>query len=116
MRHRPITVTLLACLYLVVGLLGFAAHFHGLLMRQPDAVWVELTEFLAVVIGIFLLRGHDWARWLAVVWIAFHVAISLHEPGKLLVHSIFFILFIWILFAPAARRWFDSAAGEPHLL
>jgi len=114
MRRRPISVTLLACLYLAVGVFGFAAHFHGLLSHQPDAIWVELTEFLALLIGIFLFRGQNWARWLALAWIAFHVAISLHEPGKLIAHSIFLILIVWILFHAAARRWFRPPPIQPQ--
>ena len=31
---------------------------------------------LAIVCGVFLLRGHNWARWLALAWIAFHVVLS----------------------------------------
>jgi hypothetical protein len=114
MRRRPISVTLLASLYLAVGLIGFAAHFRGLLAHQPDAVWVESTEFLAVVIGIFLLRRHNWARWLALVWIAFHVAISVHEPRRLAMHSALLALFAWILFSTTARRWFQHAPPEPQ--
>ena len=111
--RRPLSITLLACLYLAVGAIGFAAHFHGLIAHQPDAIWVEVTEFLAVVIGIFLLRGHNWARWLALLWIAFHVAITIHEPRKLIAHSAFLVLFVWILFRPPARRWFRPAAAQP---
>lgn len=113
MLRRPISVTLLACLYLAVGILGFAAHFHNLLAHQPDAIWIELTEFLAVIIGIFLLLGHNWARWLAIAWMAFHVAISIREPWRLAVHSAFLVLFVWILFRTAARRWFRAPAGNP---
>jgi hypothetical protein len=108
MRRRPISITLLAGLYLAVGVLGFVAHFHGLPTRQPDAFGVELTEFLAIVIGIFLLRGHNWARWLALVWIAFHVAISIHDPQRLAIHAAFLVVFAWILFSAAARRWFQA--------
>jgi hypothetical protein len=114
MRQRPLSVTLLACLYLAVGVVRFVAHFHGLLAHQPDAIWVELTELLAVVIGVFLLLGHNWARWLALAWIAFHVAITIHEPLPLAVHSAFLVLFAWVLFRAAARRWFGPAPVEPR--
>ncbi|HTV82049.1 MAG TPA: hypothetical protein VME18_05320 [Acidobacteriaceae bacterium] len=112
MRRRPFSVTLLACLYLAVGVAGFAAHFRGLLAHQPDACGIEITEFLAAVVGLFLLLGHNWARWLALAWIAFHVAISIHDPRRLAIHSAFLILFAWILFRRAARLWFRPASGS----
>lgn len=112
MRRRPISVTLLACLYLAIGVIAFAAHFHGLLAHQQDAVWVEVTEFLAIVIGVFLLRGDNWARWLAILWIAFHVAISIHEPLALAIHSAFLVLIAWILFRAASRQWFRPAPND----
>ena len=48
-----------------------AYHFSEL--RQPEGVWVGLTELLAILSGVFMLRGQNWARWLALAWIAFHV-------------------------------------------
>ena len=73
---RPLSVTTLACVYLAVGVIGFAYHFRDLLASPRDGVWIELTEVLAVVSGVWMLRGHNWARWLALVWITFHVVLS----------------------------------------
>ncbi len=75
-NKRPISVTILACVYLAVGVGGFAVHFRELLARHPDAVGIEVTELTAIVCGVFLLRGQNWARWLALAWIAFHVVLS----------------------------------------
>jgi hypothetical protein len=61
-NKRPLSVTILACMYLAVGTIGFAKHFRELLALQHDGVWIELTEFLAIVSGAFMLRGNDWAR------------------------------------------------------
>ena len=111
---RPIPVILIACLYLLVGVGGFIGHFPGLLARHSDAVGIELTELLAAVAGIFLLLRHNWARWLALAWILFHVAISLTDPlGKLAVHVIFCILIAWALFRPASGQWFRPTAAAP---
>jgi len=78
-KRIPVAVILIACLYLVVGIGGFVAHFSD--RRAPDWIWVEVTEFLAIVCGVFLLRAHNWARWLASAWMAFHVVISFGELG-----------------------------------
>ena len=43
-------------------------------MLQYDDALVELTELIAIVCGVFLLQGRNWARWLALAWIASHAA------------------------------------------
>src|SRR4029077_18839332 len=75
-NKRPLSITILAGLYLAVGTLGFAYHLRELMTLQHDSVWVELTELVALVCGVFMLRGHNWARWLALAWMAFHVLLS----------------------------------------
>ncbi len=61
-NKRPISLTILACVYLAVGVGGFAVHFRELLARHPDAVGIEVTELTAIVCGVFLLQGQNWAR------------------------------------------------------
>jgi hypothetical protein len=75
-NKRPVSMMVLAWLYIAVGTIGFAYHFHELLALQYDGALAELTEFVAIVCGVFMLRGHNWARWLAFTWIAFHVILS----------------------------------------
>ena len=108
---RPISVLVVACLYLLVGSVGFVYHFHNL--HQFDFVWIELTEALAVVTGAFLLQGRNWARWLAVAWMAFHVAISYGDLRKLILHACIFVLIAWILFRADARRYFRGVPAQP---
>jgi hypothetical protein len=111
---RPISVTILACLYLAIGAGGFVVHFRELLAHHPDAVGIEVTELVAILCGVFLLLGHDWARWLAVAWIAFHVALSaFHSLAEFAIHAVFCALIAWILFRPEATRYFRAARSEP---
>jgi hypothetical protein len=111
---RPLSVTILSCVYLAVGVIGFAAHFRELLAGHQDAVAMEVTELVAIVCGAFLLRGHNWARWLAVVWIAFHVVLSaFHAIPELAVHAVFCVVIVWLLFRPEAARYFRGARMEP---
>ena len=113
-KRIPWPVIVIACLYLLVGVVGFAVHFPELLARHPDAVAIEATEFIAVVGGICLLLRQNWARWLALGWIIFHVGISLFHPlPELAIHLAFCVLIAWALFRPGTALWFrhsDSVA------
>ena len=107
-KKPPASIIVLACLYILVGVVGLIRHFRESLASPAGGVWVLLTECLAIVAGVFLLRGQNWARWLALAWIAFHVAISFGVMRELIVHSVFLALFAWILFRPEARRYFRA--------
>jgi hypothetical protein len=109
---RPISVTIIACVYMAVGTLAFVYHFRELLSLQRDSISIELTEFLAVVSGAFMLRGHNWARWLALAWIAFHVILSVLESDHgLAIHGLLSVVIAWILFRPEAARYFRGQPG-----
>lgn len=108
-RTPPISVLIVAILYLAVGIIGFVYHFPELRAAHPDAIWIELTESLAVVAGAFMLLGHNWARWLALVWILFHVAISIGSPRQLIGHSLICLAIAGALFQPGASRFFRRA-------
>jgi len=117
-NKRPISVTILGCLYLAVGTIGFAYHGSEIIQAghaiQSDDVWVELVECVAIISGTFMLRGHNWARWLAVAWIAFHVILSaFHSFGQLAIHTLFCAVIAWFLFRPEAARYFRAARIEP---
>ena len=109
---RPLSILILACAYLGIGIIGFVFHFRD--FRQPDGLWIELTEFLAILSGVFLLRGRNWARWLALAWITFHVVLSIfHSFREVAIHSLFFAAIAWFLFRPEAGRYFRNENHEP---
>ena len=103
---RPVSVWILSCLYIAVGTIGFAYHFPELVAHHKDSLWIELTEMLAIVSGVFMLRGHNWARWLALIWMAFHVAISFPVYRQMLIHLAIFAGIAWVLFSPDNRQYF----------
>ncbi|MGA2777154.1 MAG: hypothetical protein ABSF94_06325 [Steroidobacteraceae bacterium] len=104
-RERiPVPVILIACLYIAVGIGGFVVHFGE--RGAPDWIWIAVTEVVAIICGVFLLRGHNWARWLASAWMAFHVVISFGELGQVVIHSLFLVLIVWCLFRADASRFF----------
>lgn len=110
LNTRPLSVTVVACLYIVVGASGFVFHFKELLARHPDAPLIELTELLGLVAGAFMLLRQNWARWLALAWITFHVILSAFHPlMELALHSLFLIVIAWVLLRPAAGRYFRGS-------
>lgn len=98
---------MVACLYLLVGCSALVYHAHDL--GKPDGGWVILTESLAIVTGVFLLLRQNWARWLAVGWMGFHVVISFGDVGKLIAHGCFLVLMAWLLFRRDSARYFRSS-------
>ncbi len=105
---RPIAVLFLSCLYIAVGITGFIVNFPKLIALQHESIWIELTELLALIAGAFMFRGRNWARRLALVWMAFHVAISFPVVRQVATHLIIFALIAWVLFRPDARRYFTT--------
>lgn len=112
---RPITVTILGLLYIAVGVGSTAVHFLAFHRGRPslnELVWVTVLGILAVVAGVFMLRARNWARWLALAWMAFHAALSLFHPlHELIVHTAILLLFAYLLFRPEARAYFRSGSA-----
>jgi hypothetical protein len=111
-KKRPISITTLSWLYIVVGALGTAAHYADFRTHKPmlnEVVWITVLGAAAIVAGVFMLRGRDWARWLALAWMATHVVISaLNLMHGLLIHIVLLVLFSYILFRPEAREYFRA--------
>jgi hypothetical protein len=117
MNRRPLSITLLSWLLIAVGVFGTASHFVEFRTHAPtpsELFWISFLGLLAVLAGVFLLRGANWARWLALAWMAFHVGISVFHPRlELIIHSALLVLFIWVLFRPAARVYFGARPAAP---
>ena len=117
MNKRPVSVTIVATLYLMVGTVGFAVHGRAALARhafQYDDALIELTELTAIVCGVFLLQGRNWARWLSVAWIGLHLIFSFFDSPQFFdslqkgaIHSLFLVLIAYFLFRPDARTYFQ---------
>jgi hypothetical protein len=104
---RPVLIMAVACLYIAVGAIGFVRHFDTLRPPTQEGIEIEVTEIVGLVAGIFLLRGHNWARWLAIAWIAFHVGLSaFHAWPEFMTHLAFFLAIAWILFRSEASAYF----------
>ena len=114
MHRRPLLVTIVGCVLIAAGAIGFFYHLGEFRTAGafPSMVWVELVRLMAVLAGAFVLRGRSWARWLAIAWIGFHVVLSaFHTIPELAVHCLFFAVITYVLVRPDAARYFGRAAS-----
>ncbi len=103
MKTTP-SVLVIAVLYIAVGAAGFVSHFPR--HWQGEDLLIEATELVALISGLFLLRRKNWARWLAVAWMALHVAISIPVITQVAIHLSFLIVIAWALFYLPPRGYF----------
>jgi hypothetical protein len=121
MNKRPLAITIICWIFIVFGAI---ALLYGL--RSSGATnaaqriadlkghwYVHVSRIAQVLCGVFMLYGFNWARWLLVVWIAFHIVISiLHSPFQLLVHSVLFAVILYFLFCRQSSAYFRRQAFD----
>jgi len=113
-RKRPVAVLVIACMFIAVGALGFVHHLLRPAALHPNALWIELSELLAIAAGAFLLRGRSWARWLALAWIAIHVVTNWPGVRQVATHALVLAAAAWLLFEPEAQRYFAKDRRRIH--
>ena len=116
-NKRPLSVTILGCVYIGVGTIALVYYLIEFLSRnafQYEVIEIELTELVAILSGVFMLRGQNWARWVALAWMAFHVILSAFRAfPEFAIHCLFCAVIAWFLFRPDAARYFRGARVDP---
>ena len=104
--QRPRSITIISWIFIVFGTIALLSG----VVRGGDLVshwYVHLSRFLQIVAGVFMLYGRNWARWLLVAWITFHIIISaLHSWLFLLMHVAIFSVILFFLFRRQASAYF----------
>jgi hypothetical protein len=120
MKKRSLSVTIIGCLFIAAGIIGLAYHLTEFKIQRPfkyEIIWVSLLRLLAILGGVFVLLGRNWARWLLLVWIAFHVILSVfHSWAELIMHSLLFALVAYLLFRPKASPYFREGEQSSQKL
>lgn len=113
MNQRPLSVAVISWLFVAAAAIGLAYHlteFKG--QFEYGLVWVCIVRLLAILSGLFMLRGSNWARWLLLVWIVYHVILSVfHTLSELAVHSLLLAVVAYFLFRPKASGYFRVAGA-----
>lgn len=116
---KPISVTGVGILFIVVGLFGFV--YHVLEWESEQAVNWELTgilsiRLLAILGGVFLLRKANWAHWLLVCWTAYHCIISIfHTVSEFIAHILIFLIILYCLYNTSVSYYFSTKSrSDPN--
>jgi|SRR5437867_497752 len=116
MHKRPIAVTVISGLFLLAGAVGLAYHASECKLQVPfryELVWVCLLRVLAIVGAVFMFRGQNWARWLILIWLAYHVVLSaFHALPELIMHAVLLAVIAWFLFRPSVSAFFHRAGSQ----
>jgi hypothetical protein len=123
MSQRPISVTVIGglfiasgCIALFSGLLPLAQHIDELKQHPFESGLVDLVRILGVTGGLFTLCGFNWARWLIVGWLTYHVILSgFHSPAELLIHALLAVVVTYFLFRAPTGNYFRAARVEASI-
>ncbi|MDB6122770.1 MAG: hypothetical protein JWQ71_1763 [Pedosphaera sp.] len=130
MHKRPRSITVISWIFiavgsasLIVGLLPLvdtagAQHIARLKAQHPLEYWLmPVVRILAIISGVFMLYGFNWARWLLVVWLGYHVILSaMNSLFELLIHSLLLAVVLYFLFRPQASAYFRGTRAVPARL
>jgi hypothetical protein len=125
-KTRPRSVTIVSWTFIVFGGLALVV---GLLPRVDEAAGLRMAEFrskypvqsvllyvspvLAVLCGVFMLRGRNWARWVFVIWFGQNIIGSIwRSPVVNFLPGALFFFAVYLLFRPRATRFFRSQSAE----
>jgi hypothetical protein len=108
MKRRPLSITIISWIFIVFGSI---ALLSGVLpLADLKSHWyIHLSRILQIVAGVFMLYGRNWARWLLVAWIAFHLVVgAMHGIGALMMHIVIFSVILFFVFRRDANEYFAS--------
>lgn len=114
MNARPLSLTIISWLFIAVGSVGLVYHLSEFKSHSPfdyGLVAISLIRLVAIVTGAFMLRGSNWARWLLVAWMAYHIVLSaFHSVGEVVMHVLIFGTVAYFLFRPRSSAYFRRAS------
>jgi hypothetical protein len=115
-KSRPRSVTVISWIFIAAGSVGLLYHSSEVLRSsriELGMAVVLLIRLVAIVAGVFMLRGASWARWLLVVWMAYHIVLSaFHSVGELAMHAVLFGTISIFLFRPGNCAYFRCLAKK----
>ena len=115
MRSRPLSVMVISCIFIATGAIGLTYHALEFTSQRPlhlELFLICCIRILAIVGGAFMLRGKNWARWLLIGWLGYHVVLSaFHSVSEVTMHSLLLVLIAYFLLRPKADQYFQPLAA-----
>lgn len=124
MEKRPLSLTIIAWILVIVGLLGlYSAATMGsnpqvvkLLAQSPvplvvNQIWSAIGSLVGFVVAYGIFKGQPWSRVLYVAWSIIQIIVGLYiSPIKyaLLLGLILLAIFSAFLFSNRANEWFAA--------
>jgi hypothetical protein len=129
MNKRPLSITVISWIFIAFGVIAIISillplftaegiqRLAALKARNPLEFWLApVIRLLAGLSGLFMLYGFNWARWLLVAWMGYHIILSIfHSPFQLLMHILIFAVLLYFLFRPLASAYFRGTKVEPQI-
>ena len=114
MPRRPLSITIISWLFIIFGSIALLSGVvRGGGGDLASHWYVHLSRLLQIVAGVFMLYGRNWARWLLVAWIAFHIVVSaLHSVLFLLMHVAIFSVILFFVFRRRASAYFSTPDSQ----
>ena len=112
MKDRPLPVIIVSVLFILAGCVGFVYHVRE--FSEPnnnlyELIWILILRILAIVCGILLLFRINWARWVTIAWLIYHIIISaFNSTSEMIAHIVFLILVSVLLFLPVSSAYFQN--------
>ncbi len=115
MAKPPLSVIVISTLFIAAGSVGLVYHATKLRSISPfpfEVVWVCLVRLLAIICGVYLLRGRNWARLGVIVWLAYHVVLSMfHTALAVVIHTLLLAVIGCLLMRPRVSAYFRGATA-----
>jgi len=107
--ERPIAITIVGCFFIVAGFVGFVYHVSQLNTFDMEHTAILAIRLLAIVGGVFTLYGRNWARWLLIVWMGYHVILSFwHSTSELAIHVLIMAVVVYFLLNARTSSYFRN--------
>lgn len=127
---RPTSVSVIAWILIVMAVITLvvaSTNLHNPLanqLRAMDPIPVPLQfaiEYAGLVItfvaGIAMLKGHNWGRWVYVIWSIIAIVVGFAtSPIKpaIIPGLVLFLIFVFFLFRPTANAYFSAGRPTEH--
>lgn len=109
MNNRPLIITLISLLFIIAGASGIYYHLAELNNLTTEVALIFIIRLIAIAGGVFVFLGHNWARWLLIAWMTYHVALSFSHSGlEVAIHLGFLAITILALFNKQASAYFKK--------